>query len=111
VGGGDDVWMMAMDRALAKISAYRPGALLIALGLDAHESDPLRGGSLTQAAFARIAEQAASLALPTVIVQEGGYLTEHLSDNLAMFLSAFEGAHHVTVEGRFEAVPEVPALG
>ncbi len=29
---------------------------------------------------------------PTVIVQEGGYLTEHLGDNLSMFLSSFEGA-------------------
>ena len=47
---------------------------------------------MTQAGFARIAAQIASLSLPTVIVQEGGYLTEHLSDNLAMFLSAYEGA-------------------
>ncbi len=70
---------------------------MIALGLDAHESDPLQGGAVTQGGFARIAETIAALSLPTVIVQEGGYLTEHLSDNLAMFLSAYEGAHDVAV--------------
>lgn len=97
VGSGDDAWLAALDTALARIGAYAPGALVIALGLDAHESDPLRGGTVTQAGLARIAEHIAGLALPTVIVQEGGYLTEHLSDNLAMFLSAYEGAQHLPV--------------
>jgi acetoin utilization deacetylase AcuC-like enzyme len=40
-----------------------------------------------------MAEEIASLRLPTVLVQEGGYLTEHLPDNLAMFLAAYEGVH------------------
>ena len=78
--------------------------LVIALGLDAHEADPLKGGTVTQAGFARIAEQVASLGLPTVIVQEGGYLTEHLPDNLAMFLTSYEGALSVPVH---EETPEV----
>ena len=92
VRSGDDAWLGALDVALKRIADYRPGVLVIALGLDAHEADPLQGGSVTQAGFARIAEQIASLSLPTVIVQEGGYLTEHLPDNLAMFLTAYEGA-------------------
>ncbi len=95
VGSGDDPWLEAISTALDRIEDYDPGALVIALGLDAHESDPLRGGSVTQAGFARFAEIIASLGLPTVIVQEGGYLTEHLSDNLGMFLAAYEGAHQL----------------
>ena len=51
-----------------------------------------RAELVTTAGFARMAEKIASLGLPAVIVQEGGYLTEHLADNLAMFLTAFEGA-------------------
>jgi acetoin utilization deacetylase AcuC-like enzyme len=97
VGSGDDVWLASLDKALKRISDFRPGALVIALGLDAHEADPLHGGTVTQAGFARIAERIASLNVPAVIVQEGGYLTEHLSDNLAMFLAAYEGA--ITVSG------------
>ncbi len=92
VGSGDDAWLDALDTALDKIETHDPGALVIALGLDAHEADPLKGGTVTQAGFARIAEHIAALGLPTVIVQEGGYLTEHLPDNLAMFLTSYEGA-------------------
>jgi acetoin utilization deacetylase AcuC-like enzyme len=99
VGSGDDDWMAAIDVALEGIQAYGPGALVLALGLDAHEADPLKGGKVTQAGFGRIAERIASLKLPTVIVQEGGYLTEHLSDNLAMFLTSYEGAHEMAVHG------------
>ena len=102
IGSGDDVWLSELDLALAKIDDYGPDALVISLGLDAHEADPLRGGIVTQAGFARIAEQIASLALPTVIVQEGGYLTEHLSDNLAMFLTAYEGVHQLPVHDDLE---------
>jgi len=97
VGSGDDAWLHEIDVALVRIEEFRPGALVIALGLDAHMADPLEGGRVTQAGFARIAEQIAALGLPTAIVQEGGYLTEHLGDNLAMFLSAYEGAHRVPV--------------
>ncbi len=107
VGSGDDVWLAALDTALARIQDYAPGALVIALGLDGHEADPLKGGALTTAGLARLAHQIASLGLPTVIVQEGGYLTEHLSDNLAMFLTAYEGALQVPVHiESSEAAPE-----
>jgi acetoin utilization deacetylase AcuC-like enzyme len=47
---------------------------------------------VTTAGFAHIAEKIAGLSLPTVIVQEGGYLSDHLADNLAMFLTSYEGA-------------------
>ena len=92
VGSGDNAWLGALDSALMKIDNFQPQALVIALGLDAHEADPLKGGAVTQGGFARIAAKIASLDLPTVIVQEGGYLTEHLPDNLAMFLTSYEGA-------------------
>ena len=111
VGSGDEPWRAALDAALARIDAYGPNALVVALGLDAHESDPLRGGRVTQAGFARMAESVAGLGLPTVLVQEGGYLTEHLGDNLAIFLSTFEGAHGLDVDGGGAAVPGAGSLG
>ena len=97
VGSGDDTWLDRVATSLHRVEAYDPGALVIALGLDAHEADPLQGGKVTQGGFARIAGEIASLSRPTVIVQEGGYLTEHLSDNLAMFLTAYEGALQLPV--------------
>ena len=102
VGAGDDAWLTALDAAAERITEFAPGALVVALGLDAHEADPLKGGSMTQAGFARMAEAIAGLNLPTVLVQEGGYLTEHLSDNLAVFLTAFEGAREGVVHDASE---------
>jgi len=87
----DDVWLGALHYALERIAAYRPGALVVSLGLDAHEADPLRGGAMTTGGFARLATGIAELGLPTVVVQEGGYMTEHLGDNLASFLVGLEG--------------------
>jgi acetoin utilization deacetylase AcuC-like enzyme len=89
VKSGDAVWMAALDTALSAVAAFSPGALVLALGLDAHEADPLAGGAVTRAGFAAMARRIASLRLPTVIVQEGGYLTDHLSGNLTAFLDGF----------------------
>jgi acetoin utilization deacetylase AcuC-like enzyme len=89
VKAGDDVWSEALKRALDRIGDYGPGALVLALGLDAHEADPLAGGRVTTAGFGKMAQMIAAADLPTVIVQEGGYLTPFLADNLAAFLIGF----------------------
>ena len=90
VRSDDEIWLGALHYALERISAYGPGALVVALGLDAHEDDPLRGGAMSTAGFGRMARGISSLGLPTVIVQEGGYMTDRLGDNLASFLGQFE---------------------
>ncbi len=89
----DAQFIEAVGTALRRIRAFAPEALVIALGLDAHESDPFGGLSVTTPGFARIAEEIARLHLPAVIVQEGGYLTAELSANLTSFLTGFGGAH------------------
>ncbi|MEM7425417.1 MAG: histone deacetylase family protein [Pseudomonadota bacterium] len=96
VRSGDEVWMGAVHEACERISAFGATALVVALGLDAHEKDPLLGGAVTTDGFAAIAAKIARLGLPTAIVQEGGYLTDHLGDNLASFLAGFEDAHRVS---------------
>src|SRR5581483_2559880 len=47
VKSGDAVWQQALDAALTRIADFAPGALVLALGLDAHEADPLAGGAVT----------------------------------------------------------------
>jgi acetoin utilization deacetylase AcuC-like enzyme len=92
VKSGDAAWRGALSAALARIHAHVPGALVIALGLDAHEADPLAGGGVTTSGFAAMAGTIAAAGLPTVIVQEGGYLTPALGDNLAAFLRGFRAS-------------------
>ena len=90
LGSADAPWLAAGDRALGRIQEFAPGALVVALGLDASESDPLQGLKVTGAGFHAMAKKIAGLGLPTVLVQEGGYLSDDLGRNLVQFLSGFE---------------------
>ena len=89
----DAGFLEALDAALRRIRAFAPEALVVALGLDAFEGDPFGGLSVTTPGFGRIGEAIGTLGLPTVIVQEGGYLCDALGDNLAAFLTGFAGRH------------------
>ena len=86
---GDAAFLDALDLGLRRIRSFAPDALVVALGLDAFEGDPFGGLSVTTPGFARIAAAIARLRLPTVIVQEGGYLCDALGDNLTSFLTGF----------------------
>ncbi|KRB13880.1 acetylpolyamine aminohydrolase [Mesorhizobium sp. Root695] len=87
----DAAFLEALAVAFQRIRAFSPDALVVALGLDAFEGDPFGGLSVTTPGFSRIGEAIAKLGLPTVIVQEGGYLCDELSDNLTAFLTGFGG--------------------
>ena len=92
-GTGDDEYLRTLDSALDSIKHFSPEALVIALGLDAFERDPLSGLAISTAGFSRIGKRIGSMALPSVIVQEGGYLTEELGLNLSSFLEGFMSSH------------------
>ena len=88
-GTGDAGFLTALDLALDRIAAFGADTLVLALGLDAFEGDPFAGLAVTTPGFARIGAAIAALSLPTVIVQEGGYLCPELGDNLEAVLTAF----------------------
>lgn len=90
MGSGDEVFIEALRNAQKRIESFNPDVLIIALGLDASESDPLKGLSVTTNGFKQIGKAIADFDLPTVFVQEGGYLSDVLSDNLAAVLSSAE---------------------
>ncbi|NYS26500.1 histone deacetylase family protein [Rhodobacteraceae bacterium 2376] len=85
-GTGDDGYMKALDTALARIEAFGADVIVIALGLDAHVDDPFKGLAITTPGFQAMAAAISGLGLPLVLVQEGGYVSDALADNLAAFL-------------------------
>ncbi|TQV79379.1 histone deacetylase family protein [Denitrobaculum tricleocarpae] len=89
LGSGDKPFLAALDSACEAIAAFAPGAMVVALGLDAHESDPFAGLAVTTAGFGEIGREIGGLALPSVIVQEGGYANPALGANLVSFLEGF----------------------
>jgi len=85
-GTGDEAYLATLGAALERISDFGADAIVVALGLDAHESDPFQGFRVTTDGFLRIGRAIASAGLSMVFVQEGGYLSPALGDNLASFL-------------------------
>jgi acetoin utilization deacetylase AcuC-like enzyme len=92
IGTGDDGYLQALLTAQRMITAFAPSALVVALGLDASEHDPLAGLAVTTEGFRRIGGAIARMGLPTVFVQEGGYLSDILGANLTAVLGGFEAA-------------------
>jgi acetoin utilization deacetylase AcuC-like enzyme len=90
IGTGDEGYLQALRAAQQMIEAFAPGALVVALGLDASEHDPLAGLAVTTDGFRRIGQAIARLGPPTVFVQEGGYLSDILGANLTATLAGFE---------------------
>ena len=90
LGTGDDGFLAALDQAVARIDAFAPGALVVALGLDAFIGDPFAGLAVTTPGFGRIGEAIGALRRPTVLVQEGGYPSDALGDNLVAVLEGVE---------------------
>ena len=91
--GAPPLRVRALASAIEQIREFRPGALVVALGLDGFEGDPFGGLSISTSGFGAIASViAGSLQLPTLIVQEGGYLCDELGENLSSFLMGFQGA-------------------
>jgi len=91
-GTGDEAYLKVLDTALERIIAFGADVVVVALGLDAYEGDPFKGLAITTPGFGRIGAAIAGLGLPTLFVQEGGYLCDELGENLTAALIGFETA-------------------
>jgi len=89
IGSGDAVWLAALASGLEAIREFRPDALVVSLGFDASEYEPLNALSVTEDGFARAGERIGGLRLPTAIIQEGGYNVTLLGVLLERFLDGF----------------------
>lgn len=85
-------YMEAFDAALFKIRSYVPDTLVISLGVDTVKNDPVGGFRLKTDTFARLGAKIAAFDLPTVVIQEGGYLLSDLGTNVVTFLRGLSGA-------------------
>ncbi len=91
LGTDDAHYLAALDEAITTIEAFAPQYLIVSVGFDIIEGDPVGGFKVTSAGIGSIGTRIAALKLPTVIVQEGGYLRENLGENAVAFLQTFVG--------------------
>lgn len=87
-GAESGSWFVALASALEFLADANLDALVVSLGVDAYEDDPLGTFQLTTADFGRMANEIGLLGLPTVVVQEGGYAGEAIGANVNAFLTA-----------------------
>lgn len=90
-GTNFDTWMDALEVGLASVESARCDALVISLGVDTYEHDPISRFTLTTADYQPMASRIRALGLPIVVVQEGGYAVEAIGDNVVSFLSGLSG--------------------
>ena len=86
----DKPWIAAIEAALQRIRLFQPGALVVSLGFDAAEHDPSQTFKVTDKGFAEAGRRLRALGYPTLLVQEGGYLSPALGGYLRSFLQAFQ---------------------
>ncbi len=88
----DAGWLEAIEYLITSIKKFESDALVISLGFDASEHEPLQFLAVTEDAFARAGALIAGLNLKSVIIQEGGYNKEMLGKLLRRFLEGFLSA-------------------
>ena len=86
------LWREALADALRRIGDYGPDALVVSLGVDTFEDDPISFFKLVNDDYKVIGRDVAGLGLPTLIVLEGGYAIESVGINTVNVLQGFEEA-------------------
>jgi len=85
-------WAQALETALAGIAKFGADALVVSLGMDTFEGDPISGFKLQTDDYLRIGERLAKAGLPTVFVFEGGYAVDEVGVNAVNVLQGFTAA-------------------
>lgn len=85
-GSGDAEFAQALRQAIDAIEAFQPGALVLAMGFDTYKDDPISVLKLDMPSYRLTGELVARLQLPTVVVQEGGYMVDALQPGLTALL-------------------------
>ncbi|MBD1870272.1 histone deacetylase family protein [Cyanobacteria bacterium FACHB-471] len=85
-------YQKALADAVNHIGNYAPDVVVISLGVDTFEHDPISKFRLKQDDYQRIGEAIAHLGKPTLFVMEGGYAVAEIGINAVNVLSGFEAA-------------------
>ena len=89
-GTGFSVWRAALAQALQGIARFGADALVVSLGLDTFDGDPVAGFKLQSDDYLRVGADIAVAGLPTVFVFEGGYAVAEVGVNAVNVLAGFD---------------------
>lgn len=89
-GTGFATWRETLTIALQAVQRFGATALVVPMGLDTFEGDPISGFTLQSADYATVGRALASAGLPTVFTFEGGYAVDAVGTNAVNLLEGFQ---------------------
>ncbi|MCL4068898.1 histone deacetylase family protein [Pseudomonas sp. GX19020] len=91
-GADFTAYSAALDEGLQRIRAFAPERLVVSLGVDTYQGDPISHFRLQSADYPQIGAKIAALGIPVLFVMEGGYAIEAIGVNAVNVLKGFEAA-------------------
>ncbi|OZI15833.1 acetylpolyamine amidohydrolase [Bordetella genomosp. 7] len=90
-GSPESVFFDKLAIAIDAIQVFAPDVVVLALGFDIFERDPQAKVAVSSPGFERLGKAVASLGVPVLVVQEGGYYIEGLQENAEAFFAGLRG--------------------
>jgi len=78
-----------LETVIPAIKRFEPDYLVLSAGFDTYIHDPIGQFMLETGDYQKLGKIISALELPTVILQEGGYFTKDLGNNVVSFLKGF----------------------
>lgn len=89
-GTNVDTWMQTLDQALDAIKRYGAELVIVSLGVDIFEGDPISAFTFQSADFITLGQRLAEAGLPTTFLMEGGYAVDEIGVNVVNVLKGFQ---------------------
>ena len=87
-----DTYEPALLAGIEELRSQNIGTLVVSLGVDTFEDDPISRFRLKDADYLRMGAHIATLGVPTLFVFEGGYAVDAIGINAVNVLTGFESA-------------------
>lgn len=93
-GTGAGTYLDALDWAISRITKFGADVVVVSLGVDTFQNDPISHFKLRTQDFLEIGKRIAALLKPTLFVMEGGYAVDEIGSNVVNVLLGFEAARN-----------------
>ena len=84
------LWKKNLNAAISNVKNFSPNFLLVSLGVDTFEKDPISFFKLKSDDYFDVGRLVSSLDIPTLFVMEGGYAINEIGVNTVNILKGFE---------------------
>ncbi len=86
-----ETWVSDLEEACIMLAANQPDVVVVSLGVDTFEKDPISKFKLRSEHYPLICARIAKLGLPTLFVMEGSYAVAEIGINAVGVLTGFDG--------------------